>query len=198
MKVQIKRIRECAEVLPGLSLKARAEHEPEGTHQIILAKHLTEDVPYVYSDEHELRLTLEKNIDNYLVHAGDILFISRGIRNEAVLVLNVPENTVATSALYIVHAKKGTKSGYLAWILNQPQVQASVQQARTVAGTPLVQRTELMEMTIPVPDMETQTKIAELNELMAKERHIRHQLNEQTKRLHQSIGRQIYNQINKG
>ena len=57
MSVQMTRIADCAEVLPGYALKARAEHEPEGTHQVILGKHLTEGLSYRYSHEHELRIT---------------------------------------------------------------------------------------------------------------------------------------------
>jgi len=199
MTVQIKRIGECAEVLPGLSLKARAEHEPEGTHQIVLAKHLKVGVPYVYADkEHKLRITPNKKMDRYKVLPGDVLFISRGIRNEAIMVNEVPENTVASSTLYIIRSKEGVETGYLAWVLEQPQIKAKIAQARTGAGTPLVQRNELMNMTIPLPDLESQKKIAELNGLMAKERQILDQINEQTKSLHRSIGMQLFKEVKRG
>jgi len=197
--VQIKRIEECAEVLPGLSLKARAEHEPDGTHQVILVKHLKEGMPYIYDDKkHKLCIKSNRKIERYRVFKGDVLFISRGLRNEAILVKDVPENTIASSSLYIIRGKANVETGYLAWVLEQPQIKAKVAQARTGAGTPLVQRSELMDITIPVPDMATQKKIAELNDLMAKERHINDQINEQRKCLHQSVGQQIFNKMNKG
>lgn len=196
MTVQIKRIEECAEVLPGLSLKARAEHEPKGTHQVIQVKYLKEGVPYIYDDkEHKLRIKADKKMDRYKVYPGDVLFISRGIRNEAIIVKEVPENTVASSSLYIIRGKKGVETGYLAWVLGQPKIRSKIDQARTGAGTPLVQRTELMEMTIPLPDIETQRKIAKLNDLMAQERQILDQINEQTKSLHQSISMQLFKEI---
>jgi restriction endonuclease S subunit len=199
MTVQIKRIGDCADILPGLSLKARAEHEPDGTYQIIQAKHLKEGIPYVFNrKEHELRITIDKKMDRYLVNAGDILFISRGMRNEAILVDEVPEHSVASSSFYIIRGKQGVETGYLAWVLEQSQIKAKVAQARTGAGMPLVQRSELMEMTIPVPDINTQLKISELNRLMANERRILDQINEQTKCLHQSVGAQLFKDMNLG
>jgi len=196
MTVQIKRIGECAEVLPGLSLKARAEHEPSGTHQVIQVKYLKEGVPYVYDDkEHKLRIKADKKMDRYEVFPGDVLFISRGVRNEAIVVKEVPEYTVASSSLYIIRGNKGVETGYLAWVLEQPRIKAKIAQVRTGAGTPLVQRSKLMEMTIPLPDVETQKKIAQLNKLMAQERQILNEIIEQTKSLHDSIGVQLFKEF---
>ncbi len=198
MKAQMKRIADCAEVLAGLSLKARAEHEPQGTHQVILMKHLKEDVPYSYHANHQLRISGSKSLERYKVAKGDVLFTSRGLRNEAIMVEDVPENTVASSALYIIRGKNNIQTGYLAWILNQPHIKAKITQARTGAGTPLVQRAELLDIEIPVPDIEMQTKIISLNNLMSKERSLRNELFEQTKTLHRAIGQQLYTRIKKG
>jgi len=194
----MKRIEDCAEVLAGLSLKGRAEHDPKGTHQVILMKHLKEDLPYSYTQDHQLRITTRKSLSRYKVKKGDVLFTSRGIRNEAIVVEDVPENTVASSALYIIRGKSNVQTGYLAWILNQPHIKAKITQARTGAGTPLVQRAELLDIEIPVPDIEMQMKVISVNNLMTQERTLRNELVEQTKTLHRAIGQQIYDQIKKG
>lgn len=198
MKAQMKRIEDCAEVLAGLSLKARAEHESQGTHQVILMKHLKEDVPYSYNVDHELRITTGKSLERYTVKKGDILFTARGLRNEAIMVENVPENTVASSALYIIRGKNDVQTGYLFWILNQPHIKAKITQARTGAGTPLVQRAELLDIEIPVPNTEMQNKVISLNNLMTKERSLRNDLFEQSKCLHRAIGQQMFEQIRNG
>jgi len=161
-------------------------------------KHLKEDVPYSYNTDHQLRISTGKSLERYTVKKGDILFTARGLRNEAIMVENVPENTVASSALYIIRGKSNVQTGYLFWILNQPHIKAKITQARTGAGTPLVQRAELLDIEIPVPDIEMQKKVISLNNLMTKERSLRNDLFEQSKCLHRAIGQQMFEQIKKG
>lgn len=189
------RIGDCAEVLPGYSLKARAEHEPEGTHQIIMAKHLTEGLAYRYQDEHELRMTPTGNVDKYIVQAGDVLFVSRGMKNHAVVVDSVPDNTLASSTLYLLKVKPEVDSAYVAWYLNQAAAQAAIGQVRTGAGTPIVQRNVFAEMRIPLPELTLQKQIAKLGDLMARERQIRTQLIYETERYHRLLGQELLNKI---
>jgi len=191
MSVQMTRIADCAEVLPGYALKARAEHEPEGTHQVILGKHLTEGSSYCYNHKHELRITPKGSVDKYQVSAGDVLFVSRGSRNHAARVESVPGATVASATFYILHPHEGIDPGYLAWCLNQAPTQAQIGQVRTGAGTPIVQRKIFAEITIPVPSLDKQRQLAALGDLMVKEQQIRQNLVEETKKLHRALGQQL-------
>jgi hypothetical protein len=213
MNAPMTRIAECAEVLPGYALKVRAEHEPEGTFQIVMAKHLTSYttnrnageaeekggpqqramscLPYQYAESHELRITPKGNMDKYRIQAGDVLFISRGVRNCAALVQSVPEQTIASGTLYILRPKTNILAGYLAWCLNQAPVQAQISKVRTGAGTPIVQRKMFAEITIPVPPVEEQYRLVELGALMTREYQLRQQLLEETEQLHRVIGQQL-------
>jgi len=191
MSVQMTRIADCAEVLPGYALKVRAEHEPEGTHQVILGKHLSEGRPYRYAPEHELRITPKGPVDKYRVSAGDVLFISRGSRNHAARVESVPDTAVASATFYILHPHDGIDAGYLAWCLNQAPIQAQIGQVRTGAGTPIVQRKVFADITIPVPSLDKQRQLAAMGDLMAQEQQIRQQLMKETSTLHRALGQQI-------
>ncbi len=213
MNAPMTRIAECAEVLPGYALKVRAEHEPEGTFQIVMAKHLTSYttnrnvgdaeekggpsqrtmscLPYQYAESQELRITPKGNVNKYRIQAGDVLFISRGVRNCAALVQSVPEKTIASGTLYILHPKANIEGSYLAWCLNQAPVQAQISQVRTGAGTPIVQRKVFTDITIPVPPIEEQRRLVELGTLMTREYQLRQQLLEETERLHRILGQQL-------
>ncbi len=191
MSVQQTMIADCAEVLPGYALKARAEHEPEGTHQVILGKHLSEGMPYHYSLEHELRITPKGPVDKYRVRIGDVLFVSRGSRNHATIVESIPDTTVASATFYILHPHDSIDPGYLAWCLNQIPIQAQIGQVRTGAGTPIVQRKVFADITIPVPSLDKQRQLAALGDLMAQEQRIRQRLVEETNKLHRALGQQI-------
>ena len=191
MPVEIRKLSDCAEVLSGYSLKARLEHEPEGTYQVIMAKHIPDGIEYEYSDHHESRITPKGSTDKYEVHYGDVLFISRGTRNQAVVVKNVPEKTIASATLYILRVKDGIDPAYLAWTLNQSLVQSQIAQVRTGAGTPIVQRKLVGELQIPVPSIEKQKHIAEIGKLMMHEKSLNLELIELTNLKQSLIGQQL-------
>jgi len=192
------RIADCAEVLPGYALKARVEHEPEGSHQVILGKHLSEGLPYQYTPEHELRITPKGPVDKYRVRIGDVLFVSRGSRNQAAVVESVPDPTVASATFYILRPRHGIDPAYLAWCLNQAPIQAHITQVRTGAGTPIVQRSVFAKLTLPLPPLNKQRMLAELGALMAQEHITRQALVEQTDRLHRALGEQLLQKMASG
>jgi hypothetical protein len=191
MHAQMKCIKECAEVLPGYALKARAEHEPEGTCQVVMAKHISDCMSYRYLDEHELRMTPSGSPEKYLVHEGDVLFVSRGLRNCATVIESVPESTIASSTFYILRVNPAIDPAYLAWCLNQPPAQAQIGQIRTGAGTPIVQRNVLGDIQIPVPPLNEQKRIAEFASLMAEELNLRNRLVAATEAYHRVLGQQL-------
>lgn len=197
MGAQTKRILDCAEVLPGYALKARAEHEPEGAYQVLMAKHVNDCLPYRYSQDHELRMNLKWRAEKYRVFVGDVLFVSRGIRNCAAAVEAVPENTIASSTFYILRPNNQIESSYLAWCLNQPPVQAQISQVRTGSGTPIVQRVIFGDIKIPIPSLAEQKPLAELSKLMIEEQTLRKRLVEATDTYHKAIGTKIISQLSK-
>ena len=113
MSARYVRIKDCADVHPGFSIKTKVVHESKGTHQVIIAKHLTEDAPYNYQHEQELRITPARPTENYLLKPDDILFMSRGARNVATLLLSFPQPAIAPSTFYILRSKKNIAEGCL-------------------------------------------------------------------------------------
>lgn len=197
MNAHMTRIADCAEVLPGYALKVRAEHEPKGAVQVIMAKHIKDRSPYQYISEHELRITPKSKTDKYRVRSGDVLFLSRGTRNCAAVIDSVPEYTVASATFYILRPKQQVDPGYLAWCLNQPPIQAQIGQVRTGAGTPIVQRSVFGDIVIPLPGLPEQKRITELGQLMNRELELRKQLAEATETYHKAIGTRLISQLNK-
>lgn len=191
MKYKIVPIKFCAEVLPGYSLKKAVAHNPKGTHQIILAKHLPQFGPYHFLDEHELRIIPERHVQKYLLAEGDILFMPRGVNNYAVIVEAVPFNAVAAGSFYILRAKDGLEPAYLAWVLNQTSVQANIATIRTGAGTPLVSRALFKEIRIVLPPIDEQRRIAKIGSLIDKEKQLLKIMNEEIYLKHRLIGQKI-------
>jgi len=192
VSIHVTKIADCAEILPGYSLQVRAEHEPGGSHQVIMGKHLTNIEVYRYSEKHKLCITPSRSLKKYRVRSGDVLFVSRGVRNHAIVLESVPDKTIASATFYILRPHERIDSGYLAWCLNQAPIQARIARVRTGAGTPIVQRKIFAEIKIPMPSLDKQKKLAVLGYLMTQEQHLRQKLVEKTIKLHRAQGQQLF------
>ncbi|MHB8764584.1 MAG: restriction endonuclease subunit S [Deferrisomatales bacterium] len=198
MNAQTVRLMDCAEVSPGFSTKGALRDEPGGTHQVVMGKHLTQGIPYVYREEDRLRITPDRPLDRYELRPGDILYMSRGVGTYPVLIESVPEHTVAPSTFFIVTPMPNVVPAYLVWCLEQAPTDSALTALRTGAGTPTIPRTGFMEIPIPLPDLATQHRIAELWRLQNREIHLRQQLLKETQRLHRLAGQRIFDDLMNG
>ncbi|HEX9580801.1 MAG TPA: restriction endonuclease subunit S [Gemmatimonadales bacterium] len=196
--VRLVPLADCAAVLPGFSIHGGLKHDPHATHQVVRTRHLTEGVPYSYRDEDEFKIAPGRETANYELRAGDVLFMSRGTRNLAWVVKDVPDPSIAPVSFYILRPAGGIDSRYLAWYLNQPPVQAGIDQIRTGAGTPIVQRNGFERLEVVLPPVAVQREIADLSELMARERDLRRRLGDAAERAQAAIGRQIIEKLSAG
>ena len=186
---------ECAEVLPGFSIAGRMEHNPEGTHQVMVTRHLRDGVPYRFEARDELRIVPRRDTARYEVRGGDAVFMSRGTRNLAWAMADVPEPTIVPVSFYILRPRADVEPRYLAWYLNQRPAQAAIDQIRTGAGTPIVQRAAFERLEVVVPRLEVQRGIADLAELQARERDLCARLSHATDRMQAVTGRRIIEKL---
>src|SRR5262245_22540852 len=145
---QVLALHECVEVLPGFSIAGRLLHDPNGTHQVVITRHLTDGEPYGYDTSHKLRIVPRRDTAPYEVRRGDVLFMSRGMQNRAWVVAEVPDPTIAPVSFYILRPSDILDGRYLAWYLNQAPAQGAIGQLRTGAGTPLVQRDAFQSLNV--------------------------------------------------
>lgn len=183
------RLADCAEVLPGFSVQGRIAPDPDGTHQLLLTRHLREGVPYTYSAEDELRISPGRDAHPYELRASDVLFMSRGTLNRAWVLERIPDHTLAPVSFYVIRPHEGVDGAYLAWYLNQSPAQTAIDGIRTGAGTPLVQRSAFRELKVTLPSLAVQREVAALGALLVRERELRRRIGEATMRLHAAIGR---------
>ncbi len=191
MNAEMVTIETCAQVQAGFSVKGALTHEPGGTHQVIMSKHLTPGEPYRYEEEHALRITPARSVDNYRLVPGDILFMSRGVGNYAVLLEDIPASSIASLTFFILRAREGVDPGYLVWCLNQQPFQTQLRNVRTGAGTPMIPRQIFNELRILLPPLAEQYKIARLGNLLGREQRLLRQLQDATQLRQRLIGAQI-------
>jgi hypothetical protein len=188
-KAEIRRLGDFAEILPGYSTGKALVHDPDGTHQVVLSKHLTPGLPYSYSAADAFRIRPSsvggrmspepqwRNIARYELRRGDVLFMSRGTRNVATVIERVPGLSVAPVSFFIIRLREpdllsGNESpdpAYLTWYLNAPKAQNEIANIRTGAGTPIVQRSAFSDLEVPLPNVAAQRQIGALGESMVRE-----------------------------
>jgi hypothetical protein len=191
MNIKLVPIKACAEVLPGFSTKTAMAHETGGTHQLLLARHLPDCGPYNFDPKDEFRILPRTPVESYLVSSGDLLFMSRGSQNRAVLLGSIPQPTLAPASFYILKTKPVVDPAYLAWYLNQDPAQARITEIRTGAGTLFVPRGDFSEIEIALPSLKEQRKIAELYYLMAQERMLLVRMTMAVERKQRVVGKRI-------
>lgn len=109
----------------------------------------------------------------YLLQAGDLLFQSRGSRHP-VAVIESSIRGIAATGLHTIRPRTGTVlSGYLAWWLNHPRTQAKIRD-ELARGTyvPFVSVRDLGNLNVPLPSLEAQRQIVEIDRLRRREREL--------------------------
>lgn len=191
MTIKNVRMQDCADVRPGFSAKSAIVNDPEGTLHVIAAQHITKGEPYRYIEEHLLLISPPKFYEKYLVTPGDILFMSRGINNYAVLVESVPSPAIAPLTFFIIRPKQNVLSEYLVWYLNQEMMKAKLNEIRAGVGTPMIPSNAFRKISIPLPPLATQRRIAELGRLQMLEKQLLQELIDATDQLHKAVGRKL-------
>ncbi|MBK8245823.1 MAG: restriction endonuclease subunit S [Gemmatimonadetes bacterium] len=193
--VTLSAIGDIAEVRPGLSIEGRMEHVEGGSHQLILSRHLTPGAGYRFTESDRFSFEPGRDADRYRVQPGDVLFMSRGARNVASWLEEVPERSVAPVSFYVLRPGADIDAAYLTWWLNQPAAQRAISDIRTGAGTPLVQRKPFAELRLPLPDRATQRTVACLGAAMVQERTLLERLSASTQRQHDLTNERIAREL---
>ena len=119
--------------------------------------------------EGQIEVNLERsnqyqNINkNKLIKENDILLISRGTRIKAFLIKKIKDETIATTSFFILRPGPQLLPEFLVWYINGSRL--PIISSTTI---PLIQLSDMKELDIHVPDIETQIKIISAHEAISK------------------------------
>jgi len=110
--------------------------------------------------------------------AGDVLFVSKGMRFYAACIDEPPSPAVCSPHFFHlqVPAHVPLLSAFLVWQINQPPFQRQLQQAAEGSSQLSIRRPVLESLTLSVPSLADQHRIVALSELARQERSALHQL----------------------
>lgn len=147
-----------AAVQPGYPSRGRIRSDPLGTHLILQGRDV-QDEAGVITDQ-AARFHPEHNPELYGVTRGDILLVARGQDHRVHRVEQVLTNTLAGATFYIIRPDGSrVRSGYLAWWLNLPGVQAELDTRSRGTNIAYVSRKTIEGLQVPLPPLAVQERI---------------------------------------
>lgn len=179
-------LREVAGIRSGLHFREKIESDPKGNVAFVQLRDL--------DDEFQLRLTelprvQIKNPEGYLVGQGDVLFASRGARLGATEIREPLENTIVTGSFFILRPRigSGVLGAYLVWAINAETIQSQLRRSGQGSRLLMLRRSDLEELTIDLPPLETQRAIVALDECARNERRLMKELTDKRSTLIQAV-----------
>jgi len=165
-----KKITEIADVQIGYQFRKKIEPADDGTNRVIQIRDFDEN--HTLNREGLSRVRIDKSTEQYLIHQGDVLFLSRGHRNWAAPIIDELQNTVAVGHFFVIKVRNEIiLPEYLAWYINQSPAQEYLHNiARRGTHMPLVTLSAFKGLPVDVPDMAIQYKIVGLSRLIEKEK----------------------------
>jgi len=146
-------------------------------------------------EDHELQSLSDDAVKpSDFLKLGDIVIRSKGKHHPAVLIEPELPQTVASGYCLIISPQK-IHPAFLAWYLNQEPAQQYMDQHAIGTVIPVLNKKTLGEMSVPLPDLKTQERIAEIFTLQLQEGRIAKNLQQLYTLQNQSLNQSIINTV---
>jgi len=178
------RLNKIAKIQSGYISRGKIEPREHGTHFLLQAKNV-DGYRLTYITDTLIRFSPDLSRKDRILETGDVLFMARGARNYSVLMGEIPDSVLAAACFFVVTVSSDqVLPAYLSWYLNQSPAQnyLSRYSGRGV-HMPVVRRSVLENLDVPLPPLEAQKKIAELDALMRQEQQLLDKLAQKRKNL---------------
>ena len=178
------RLSKIAKIQSGYISRGKIEPREDGTHFLLQARDLDTE-RLTYKADTLVRFSPDLSRKDWVLKPDDVLFMARGTRNYSVLINNIPERALAAACFFIVRVSSDqVLPYYLCWYLNQALVNHYLgRHSGRGVHMPVVRRSVLESIDIPIPSLEVQSKIAKLDVLLQKELELIDKLAEKGKKM---------------
>jgi restriction endonuclease S subunit len=177
----------------GYSFREKIDPSPNGNVGVLQMKDIQND----YSNFDYQSLDKVSNIQfkhKFFLNKGDIVFVSKGVNNYAIVIDQINFPIVASATFFIIKVDAKTMiPEYLAWFMNQKEAQNYFSEKRAGTYIPNLNKQDIMELPVKVPPLKIQMAIAKTAMLLHQEITILEKLKTNRKELIQT---QLTNLIN--
>lgn len=176
-KLQLFELNENLEIFSGYSFRNKIEHSSHGDAAIVQLK----DVDYnSLSINTDLTCVDSSSIkEKYTLVPQDVLFISKGSNNLALMAPKNNKRCIASSVFFVLRCSQDwLLPEYLAWYLNQPMAQNHFASNTEGTYTQNISKLSLLDLEIAFPTLDNQQKIVQAANLLQHEQNILAQIKE--------------------
>ena len=179
----MKRLDELAEIRTGYPFRGRIERVECGGCRLVQMGDVRADRAEV--TDNLVRVEAPSNWQRHILNHGDVLFVGRGVRNEAATFVAEAMDVIAAPHLFVlrVRADDVRFSAYLTWFLNLPETQALIRTFRSGSAVPFVPRDAFARLEVPLPSPEMRNRIDIINQLRQREQRLLDEISERRRRL---------------
>src|SRR5262249_2033620 len=107
-----------------------------------------------------------------ILESGDVLFISRGPRKQAVAITVPLEKTIATSQFFVIRPCEKVLPEFLPCYINQRPAQRYIEEHSAGTSASLINLEALKTLPVITPPLETQTRIVKIQRLSLREKEL--------------------------
>jgi len=151
-----------------------AKTNPHGEWVYLQSRHFDESGNL--REKLDTELLVDSKMSKHLLAEGDVLFMAKGSRNLASIFSGANIKAVPSSSYLVVRVLDQFKTQiipeYLQWFINHPRTQERLRSHAKGSGIPSVTLADFAALEVPVPDIETQTRILAIAKLATKEREL--------------------------
>lgn len=172
------KIKEIASISTGYQNRKKIKADLNGSHYLIQLRDF-DDFGAKINFDSITRFSPSGADAQFSLMPGDVLYAAKGVNNFAhALDDALPQPLLAASLFFILRPKsRCINPKYLAWFLNQePARHYFTRHASTGARTPIIRRAHLEDLKVPIPPLETQLNIVELDKLRQRQQRLHSQL----------------------
>lgn len=152
------------------------QQDPEGNVRALAIRNLAATKPLNWQELP--RILVQDKYLAYCLQPGDVVIPSRGDYYKAWLFEGADEPVFPLGQLNVIRTQVPLDARYLVWFLNQKSAQVKIASTLTGTGIKALTKTALLSLSIEVPPMTTQRRIAELDQTTRRIVAIRHRMNQ--------------------
>lgn len=189
-------VQEISGIQVGYTFRDGVAIDPLGDTFVLQMKDLAQGSPVEVSALS--RIQFGEIREQHGLQDGDVVFRSRGPNLGSTVLLDCPNRFVLAGPLYRLRVNSDlVLPGYLAWYLNQQPAQTYLAGVSEGTLQKMVSKNSLLETPIEFPDLETQRRILEIEDLLSCESRLtREILSKKQKLVASCLARAIQEQEN--
>ena len=183
LNLTMKQLGELAEIRTGYPFRGRIERVESGGCRLVQmgdVRAATGEVSIELA-----HVVAPPNWQKHVLQPGNVLFVGRGMRNDAATFVGETGNVIAAPHLFVLRARSErlVLPGYLTWFLNLPETQERIRSFRSGSAVPFVPMEAFSRLELPVPSIEIQNHVVGIQRLCRQEKHLLAQIRERRRAL---------------